>query len=599
MILVYSLTTIIVAAWLMKMVAARQIVFRRTFLDIPLLCFFTAQLASFLFSIDRHTSLWGYYSRFHGGLLSTITYLFLYWAYVSNIDRRQTLRAIRLALASATLVASYGILEHFGIDAKYWVQDVRNRVFSTLGQPNWLAAYLVALIPLTWALALRNLKKSRWLMFGLLYLCLLYTKSRSGFLGFAASYFVFWLAIFWRQRKLFKKPFQVFSLTILILSLLVGTPWTPLRSPPATSAGQAPNSQPTTPSDQPPLLISESSDIRKIVWQGAVEIWKHYPLFGTGPETFAYSYYWFRPREHNDLSEWDFLYNKAHNEYLNFAATTGTVGLIGYLGLIGAIIFWFAKSFSKTKKPLTAALLAGFASILVTNFFGFSVVAVALFFFLFPAINFTFQQPSPKTVKPTKKFLLQQWLAIIVIFLATVYCLLFLGRYWYADTRFARGERLSKAGQPDEAFNVLQEAVLLRPDEPFFHDQLALAGAQLAVLAHQQENASLSAQLVQMAVSESDKTLNANPYHLNFWKNRTKIFYNLKSLDENYLQEALAALLRATTLAPTDAKVKYNLGLLYAQLGQNETAIEILEETLKLKPNYEEARQAKELLETL
>ena len=87
-----------------------------------------------------------------------------------------------------------------------------------------------------------------------------------------------------------------------------------------------------------PFKVSESIDIRKIVWKGAVNLGLQYPLFGTGVETFAYSYYFVRPVEHNLTSEWDYLYNKAHNEYLNFFATTGVAGLATYLLYIGAVI---------------------------------------------------------------------------------------------------------------------------------------------------------------------------------------------------------------------------------------------------------------------
>jgi len=127
---------------------------------------------------------------------------------------------------------------------------------------------------------------------------------------------------------------------------------------------------------------TESGAIRKIVWKGAIEIWKHYPVFGTGVETFAYSYYKFRPVEHNLVSEWDFIYNKAHNEYLNLAANTGTVGLLSYLFLTGTAVYLFAK---KSRFEL----LAGYAGLLVSNLFGFSVVPTQLLLLLFPAIALT------------------------------------------------------------------------------------------------------------------------------------------------------------------------------------------------------------------
>jgi len=83
MMLVYALTAVIAGAWTVKMIFAKKLIFKRTPFDIPLVIFLISQFLSFLFSIDHHTSFWGYYSRFHGGLLSTVSYLLLYWAFVS------------------------------------------------------------------------------------------------------------------------------------------------------------------------------------------------------------------------------------------------------------------------------------------------------------------------------------------------------------------------------------------------------------------------------------------------------------------------------------------------------------------------------------
>jgi len=598
MILVYLLTTIIMAAWLIKMVIAKKFIFRRTFMDIPLIIFLISQTLSFYFSIDQHTSLWGYYSRFNGGLLSIIAYLLLYWAFVSNMARRDTQNVIRWVLTSATLVSIYGIAEHFGIDAKYWVQDVQNRVFSTLGQPNWLAAYLVALIPLTWAFALNSKFKTQnaksqnkiqkfldfkmYFLFLIFYICLLFTRSRSGLLGFAAAYLAFWSLIFWLQRRQWKqilKPFLLFTSLVSLITLLIGTPWGKSNKTAELQSNRA---------TEQPVLISESGDIRKIVWKGAVEIWRHYPIFGTGPETFAYSYYWFRPREHNDVSEWDFLYNKAHNEYLNLAATTGTVGLVSYL----LLIIWYLVSSIKYQGILNTAFLAGYASILVTNFFGFSVVPVSLLFFLLPAISVVSNSPQKENKISLEKLKVWQLAVVVLILYSAFYLLYSVSSYWYADTQFASAEKLSKAGQYDFAFNNLQLAVKSKPQEPIYHDALAGATGNLAVLADEQENATLSGQLVEIAISESDTALKISPYHLNFWKNRVKLLYQLAKIDPQCYQEILPSLLQASQLAPTDAKIKYNLALIYASENQINLTVETLEESVQLKPNYEDARYA-------
>jgi putative inorganic carbon (hco3(-)) transporter len=598
MLLVYFLTTIIISSWLVRMIIKRRIFFQRSFWDIPLLIFLFSQFLSFLFSIDQHTSFWGYYSRFNGGLLSIICFSLLYWAFTSNMDRKNTLRLIYFTLISSALVAIYGIAEHFGIDAKQWVQDVRARVFSTLGQPNWLAAWLITLVPLTWGFILRLKSKKQsfifYLLFTILLLCFLYTKSRSGLLGLGVSFLSFWGLVFWLRRfelKKIVKPFLIITSLLIIFNLFVFTPWQPKFLNFKSETTQTPNA-----SQGIPTGGTESGEIRKIVWQGALAIWKHHPSLGTGPETFAYSYHWYRPREHNDVSEWDFLYNKAHNEYLNYMATTGTLGIISYLILIGSFIFWILKKcFLKKENLLLISLLTGFINILVTNFFGFSVVPISTLFFLFPAISVVLIKEEKEKKEKAKKqplISLWQWFILGGILLFTFYFLFSTLKYWYADTRFALGEKLNKSSESNKAFPLLQKAIALRPFEPIYYDELALSAAGLAVSAAKQEQASLSAQLVDLAISSSDRSLKISPYNLNFWKNRTRVFYSLAEIKEEYTQQALESLLMANKLAPTDAKIVYNLALVYAKVNQEETAIKTLEDAVQLKPNYDQARYA-------
>src|SRR5581483_7547159 len=138
-------------------------------------------------------------------------------------------------LTSGIFVSLYGVLEHFGIDKDYWVQDVQNRVFSTLGQPNWLAAYLSVLIPIAIALGFKKLlpdkQKSKnsvlvsmffLLITALLYIALLYTKSRSGFLGLWAGITVAILLYIWQRRKLKQKSLSTKQYFISTLALIVG-----------------------------------------------------------------------------------------------------------------------------------------------------------------------------------------------------------------------------------------------------------------------------------------------------------------------------------------------------------------------------------------
>ena len=619
MLIVYFFTIIITASWLIKVIIKGKPIFKPTPFDLPLSLFFLSQVLSTIFSIDSHTSLWGYYSRFHGGLFSSISYLLLFYAFTTHMTKK-THNCLKVILSTALIVSLYGILEHFGIDKHLWVQDVQSRVFSTLGQPNWLAAYLLTLIPLPLALFLKTKSKPLkiyYLSLSLIFwLTLLYTKSRSGLAGLSLAYFFFWVLILLKTKlKTFPwKKFLVFSSLLGLITLLVGTQYTPSLKQLLSQKTSTPSTpQVDTQKAIPPSITlggSKSADIRQVVWQGALDIWKKYPVFGSGVATFAYSYYNHRPIKHNSLSEWDFLYNKAHNEFLNFLATTGAFGLISYCLLIIWFTVWTLKRFKKDKTYLLAAFLSGFLGLAVSNFFGFSVVPVALFFFLWPAFSLNLTLKPTSQPKKPQYYLLSNTDYIFItltIFTGLFLCFKVINA-WRADYHFSQGKDYVKAEQIPTGYDHLAKAISLSPQEPLFLSKHSEAAAKLAVLYHsqlnqppadlppdqlpvfQQQLTSLRDQLILTSLQGSDQVISQNPVHLSYWKSRIKIFLLLSIIDPQFRQPALEAFQSAIDLSPTDPKLRYNLALLYNQLGQVGLAEQVFKEALDLKPNYEAVR---------
>ncbi len=723
MMAVYALTVIITGTWGIKMLKEGRIRIAKTPLDIPILLFVSSQLLSTLFSIDPHVSWFGYYSRFNGGMLSIVCYVVLFYAFVSNLTNLTNLshlsNLVKGMILSAVLVALYGVAERLGIDKHLWVQDVQNRVFSSLGQPNWLAAYLVTLVPLAMAFLFlslrapirsgrgnpdskeiassitpRNDNRNHWslgsvfwvLITILFFSVLLFTRSRSGLAGFTIADVIFWsfLAIsatkrgdwkyplrltwntFWQaaesiiflplllfpnvirglKRQNLLLPFIICHVAFGIVIFFNGTyidtidRWLTLESWKNRLFQQAttppPASAEATAGKGGTLLEyggTESGTIRKNVWEGALNAWRSSQkatLIGTGTETFAFAFFRYKPTEHNLTSEWDFLYNKAHNEYLNYLATTGILGLGSYLLLLATFIIWFIKSQYSIHNIqqgvknyissldigywiLDIALFAGWLSILVTNFFGFAVVITNLFLFLLPALIIVltgYSTPATSFVLNIRKSFTKFF--SLAIFLALLALLALLSRSWYADTLFAGGYRYSHAGQFTASYPLLTQAIQLNDQEPLYHDEYAAALAGLAAEALESKQASTGAELITLSLKESDRALTASPQNVNFWKTRTKIYYAFANADPQWNKAAIEALTKAAELAPTDPKIFYNLAILYGREGDNKKAIELLQKTIILKQNYrdatyalwvfytetKQAKQAKEVLET-
>jgi O-antigen ligase len=612
MMAVYGLTVIITTAWVVKMIHEKEIRFTRTPLDIPIGLFVLSQFVSSLLSIDHHVSWFGYYSRFNGGMWSVASYVVLYYAFVSNIVHWPHWKnVLKVALTTATVVALYGVAERLGIDKNLWVQDVQNRVFSSLGQPNWLAAYLVALTPLSMAFAIKTrnakleVRNYIWALVSILFfVVLLFTRSRSGLLGFAIADAIFWGVLLTRSHPV-RTVRNVGILLHLVFALIVffnGTnidaidkvfSFRGLRTRFVQTAAPAPEA--TASATTAPALETggtESGVIRQYVWQGALNAWRSSPktlLVGTGTETFAFAFFRYRPVEHNETSEWDFLYNKAHNEYLNYLATTGALGLGSYLLFIGAFFIWFLKHIRtmNDERITTLALFAGWTSILVTNFFGFSVVVVQLMFFLFPAFVFALQ-PNELTKLRSYSLRLPSW-ALWIPVVVGMGVLIVLGRMWWGDTQFESGRRLSRTGNVGAALPKLVASVKLNPSEPLFEDELGSLYASIAALAWEQEDATTSAQFMRESLLVHDRALAISPANVNFVKTRVKIYVTLADIDPQYNTKAIETLKTALTLSPNDPKILYNLAVLSGRVGENAQAIEYLKQAIAMKPNYRDS----------
>ena len=643
--LAFGLTIIIATAWIIKMILQKRIEIQKTPLDIPIFLFLGSQIISTLFSLDPHVSWWGYYSRFNGGLLSIVSYILLYYAFVSNLQVKHVLRALSLSLLCGIIVALWAFPAHFGydptcflfrgtLDTSCWTEQFKPtiRTFSTLGQPAWLAAYLALLLPLSMVYALRG-SSGKWkiaaflLLSAFFYINLVFTNTRAGFIGFAIADVILFTLLFLKHssKKSVLTTFFIVHLVFFISSFFFGSPggyWQKYTFQEITKpAAPAAQENITTPAPAPEssggtanaILITDSADIRKHVWKGAIDGWKANPIFGTGVETFAFAYYKYKPAEHNLTSEWDYLYNKAHNEYLNYLTTTGAFGLGTYLFMIGMFLFLATKKIisnvkyqmpnikSKDHLTLVIALISGYVSILITNFFGFSVVIMNAYLFLIPAFIFLLTD----MLDPEKVFSLgakhpkhkgansYQWTAIITLLLTSSFLLLSLFWYWYADVAYALGNNLDKAGQYQQAYPKLMEAVTTEPNEPVYKDELAINTAVLSTALYAQKDIENGSKFAQNAIALSDDVVTKHPNNVVYWKNRVRVLYTLSETtpenQQQYLMQAVQAIDKAAELAPNDAKIAYNQGVLHGQTGDVKRGIDTLEHTLTLKPDYKDA----------
>src|SRR3989344_5574413 len=351
---VYFTATVVLFAVLIKSAMEGKFLIPKNLPFFIFLIFLASQIFATFFSIDQFTSIQGYPSRLNGGLLSQFAYLAIFYASLINLNFEKTKKLLIAAVLSSLFVSLWGIAGHFGRDpsclvladtltSDCWQEEFnpKLRIFSTLGQPNWLASYLVLILPFAIAFSMIFEKKVLKNFFAataiILFIALVMTTSRAGILGIFLALLI--LAVF-AGRALIIDNFKVIRIILFgfLAAILLFGSFLFARIGEIVSRDQP--QQPNSPiAQQPAVTGTESSEIRLIVWQGAIAAFKKRPILGFGPETFAYSYYLYRPLSHNQTTEWNFFYNKAHNEFLNYLATVGGLGTLFYVSFLVSVFF--------------------------------------------------------------------------------------------------------------------------------------------------------------------------------------------------------------------------------------------------------------------
>ncbi len=141
--LIRSFTVIILALWATRLLLDNGGRFTRTLSDIPALTYFLACTAATLLSINVYVSFFGSYGRYEG-LITIGNYVALFFLASNLVNAEGMLKKLIVcAVSSGALMSVYGMIQRMGLDPFVWGGVITNeRVISTIGQPNFLAAYL-------------------------------------------------------------------------------------------------------------------------------------------------------------------------------------------------------------------------------------------------------------------------------------------------------------------------------------------------------------------------------------------------------------------------------------------------------------------------
>src|SRR5665648_471385 len=387
--------------WIIKQLEKKEDTLLKSPLNLPILIFSLTILISLfqtnsLYDSFNELALWG-------------SYLLLYFIVISSIKDKKWISIILTTIfLAASIAAVYCIFQFYGLDFSFWRKiGGRGSLFSTFGNPNYLAGYLAAVIPLVFVLfCLQKVKFKKIileLIIALLYASLLMTLCRGAWMGLFISVVVMLGAIYFFKRSeltFFRKNknwIVSLILILLVISIVYSTP-NPL------------NPEKISVTQRVAATIEEGSSsmqCRFLIWLSSLETIRQSPILGKGIGTYGINF----PLSQGIVLEKE-RYKKyipytnksinAHNDYLHIGGEIGIIGLGAFLWVIFAfyknILNGLLRSQNRERIFLLIGFIGGVTALLAHALFSFPfhIISNGMLFWLILGLSVVIVKGSEK-----------------------------------------------------------------------------------------------------------------------------------------------------------------------------------------------------------
>ena len=316
--------------WVALIVKYPQYRPKKSFISLGLLAYFVVLIISSFTGVDFNLSFWGDIERMLG-VFHLLHFLALYFIIITVFRSREDWKLFFIYLITlASFVSLYAI--------------TNNKPDSTFGNATYTGSFFMFSTYFCLLLFFGEKNKTlRWVYLLPLLLSLWGFKLANisgAFVGLGSSLIaMLFLYTLLSSHKKLKITFGALFLTIAIatVAILFNQKSDFVRSNPLLAPFAEINF------DNPTL------NTRLLSWKAAAEDFKNHPILGTGYGNYSITFDKYFDPKFYDYTRGETYFDKAHNNIVEIASTTGILGLLTYLSIFAALAYYLIAGYRKRK----------------------------------------------------------------------------------------------------------------------------------------------------------------------------------------------------------------------------------------------------------
>lgn len=521
-----------------------------------------------LFGINFKQSFWGNYERMVG-IYTSLHILVYLWILLSvyNTKERFT-RLLDVSVVVSFLVSIYGLLQNVGVHFFGIIELTELRVTSTIGNAAFLAGYLLIHLFLLAYLFYKK-KGVYWRVFYcvvfLFDLVILFSTATRGALvglAFAVLSMLVYLIVFYKNKKArFVGTVSFFLVVTFISSIFI-----------FEESGFVKNNLALSRISKISLEESTTKS-RLLVWKMSINASKDRPIFGYGDNNMRIPL-----DKYHDYALAEDWFDSSHNKFFDELLAHGVVGLLLYITFL-LYVFWNIIRLRKSDFWLSLILFGLFAAYIVQSLFIFDAFVMVVMLSFILGFVFVLSNNDKKIFdKPLPGYIAYIFIPLIILATPVIYLRSIppardvISAYRVSDTDLSR---------TIELYTRAQDKLI------YGYDVVAPAMAKTVLKVFSQANNYSTddlKRLTDLLTQAYERAIDESKGYSKFYINLAKLYQEIDPVlnDVGLLDKSFPLLDKALEQSPNRVDIYYTLSQGYFNKGDYESAINTLNDSLKL-----------------